>query len=391
MKRSKVYFRIAKLIYKELTGSITTDELQVLEDWINASKKHKSIYEGFKTELDIEVKQEEYQQVNIEKAWEKLENRLNEKNTKKIYLGRNWIKYAAAILLPIVIGTYLLFQLGTPSEELTATIIPSGTQKASLVLSNGEVVNLKEKKDTLFEGIGLNKENLLAYELASNKLAERLKEKYHELIIPVGGEYELKLSDGTKVWLNSLSSIKFPTVFLGATREVAISGEAYFEVTKDASRPFIVRTNDTKIEVLGTSFNIKAYHDENINETTLVEGSVRLSNQNNQEVKLYPGQQGITAKDDLNITVKNVQTQDYTSWKDGEFIFREKEMEEIMRTLERWYDVETTYSSPELKELHFTGDLKRYEAINTHLDMISLTTNVEFIINENVVEVKTKK
>ena len=196
------------------------------------------------------------------------------------------------------------------------------------------------------------------------------------------------MPDGTHVWINSDSELSFPTQFDSTRREVFLTGEAYFSVTKDKEKPFIVKVNeDIEIKVLGTQFNVQAYQDENTIETTLCEGSVNVSD-GKQKVTLTPSLQAVYSKSTKNLITRKVDTRLYSSWKDGLFVFENKPLEEIMTPLSRWYNIHVFYANQAVKTYHFTGDLERYGDFRKTLGMIEKATSIRFVINGNNIMVE---
>lgn len=192
---------------------------------------------------------------------------------------------------------------------------------------------------------------------------------------PKGCEYPLTFSDGTKVLLNAETKIRYPVKFPKDIREVEISGEAYFDVVKDANRPFIVKVGETKIRVLGTSFNVKAYDNEYRIATTLVTGKVKVSYKN-EEAIITPGRQAVVDKNNGKISVKKVDLNLYTSWRKGIYCFKDERVEDVMRTLQRWYNINVFYLDEKSKNVRLGGILKKYNEIGPIIDMLRKTNLV---------------
>ena len=209
---------------------------------------------------------------------------------------------------------------------------------------------------------------------------------YNTIDIPIGGEYQLVLADGTKVWLNADSKLRFPVSFTAERREVYLEGEAYFEVAKDSEHPFIVHISRGAIEVLGTGFNVRDYREEQKTVTTLVQGKVvyRSERQPGREIMLEPGFQ-IKDEEGGSLQPRKVDVILYTGWKDGKYVFENATLEEIMQVLSRWYDIAVFYKREEVKKLHFTGDLERYKTINDFLEFMEIGGNVRFSIKGKTV------
>lgn len=277
-------------------------------------------------------------------------------------------------------------------ESLPVAEVQAGSPKAILITPEGKQFNLsrQDSSKTLQLGNGftaINKGNIVEYTGNSDSLSFQGTQK-HVIQIPKGGEYELILPDGTHVWINSDSELSFPTQFDSTRREVFLTGEAYFSVTKDKEKPFIVKVNeDIEIKVLGTQFNVQAYQDENTIETTLCEGSVNVSD-GKQKVTLTPSLQAVYSKSTKNLITRKVDTRLYSSWKDGLFVFENKPLEEIMTTLSRWYNIHVFYANQAVKTYHFTGDLERYGDFRKTLGMIEKATSIRFVINGNNIMVE---
>lgn len=383
-------------IYDLLTGycsaKISDEDLQVLQAWMEESDENRveaneilKIYRNYRA-------YEAMDEIDMEKALGNMISVVTERKRRRRLVN---LRSAAAVALLVLGSVFVLDRLNNNSEAIidqeVAQVIEPGEPKATLILGDGTRINLEEIGDSTLQtsdGIDIEKQK----ETLDYQQAEAEVEVLNTIQIPRGGEYTLVLSDGSKVWLNSESALTYPVKFLGETRTVALSGEAYFEVAENSEIPFLVNTAGTSVEVLGTAFNVKSYKDEDQVETTLVTGKVKFyyKDQESEAVVLQPGMQGVAAEGSSEIAVAEVDTRLYTSWKDGIFVFEHLTLSEIMVTLGRWYDVKAEFENSYLRSLHFTGDLERYETINTHLEMIELTTNaVKFEINDHTVFVKS--
>ena len=211
--------------------------------------------------------------------------------------------------------------------------------------------------------------------------------------IPRGGEYQLELADGTKVWLNSATLFKYPTKFIGDKRIVYLSGEAYFDVVHNKEIPFVVKIDDMNVKVLGTEFNVKAYPEENLIQTTLVNGKVEvLAKGFDDNVKsiLTPSYQANYIKGDKMINVNQVETNIYTAWKDGIFVLDNINLEELSVLLSRWYDVSFFFTNESVKQNTFTGKMRKYDNLQDIFDLLEQLSDVEFQIKDNAVIVQEK-
>ena len=274
-------------------------------------------------------------------------------------------------------------------QELAKSVMQPGTSKAILMMADGKEVVLEQGQNL---NILLNERVRVATSSQGIVYEEHGKgmvtEEYNKLTTPVGGEYSLVLSDGTKVFLNADSELKYPVEFSDGKRIVDLKGEAYFEVHKDSLRPFIVRMNGAEVTVLGTSFNVNTYGDDGQIYTTLVNGSVRVSSmKNKQEEILKPGMQSVMNVQSGLLTVREVDVEPYVAWREGRFVFRAMTLDLIMRQLQRWYDFEVFYQNSELKDYEFRGVIKRDMDLDKVLSVIKATTNVDFEVKGKVITI----
>ena len=271
---------------------------------------------------------------------------------------------------------YLYYKpVGVQTDNLVRVhkkpVIVPGGNKAILTLQDGSTIVLNDAK----EGTIIQQGNTRIIKLANGQIrydgtdGPADKVSYNTMTTPRGGEYKLTLPDGTEVWLNSASSITYPTAFVTKERKVSITGEAYFEVAKDKTKPFMVTAGNQNIEVLGTHFNVMAYADEETIKTTLLEGSVKITEHNNVDI-LKPGEQAIVGKQG-GIKVKTVNTDEAMAWKNGYFKFNRVDIKYIMRQIARWYDVDIAYEGA-MPEDEFVGKIGRGENIKQVLHVLEL-------------------
>lgn len=379
---SNIYLLIAKYG----TGKITEEEYHQLKAWLDEDSSNKKIFSEYLVFLKNAQRVRFSDTVDEQLAWKTILSKLEKR--RKISI-RPYLKYAAMILALVSLAiVYQLLDKPTDDTSFVAEnhVISPGKPKAILELGNGRTIDLEGLNDSslmLDDGLAVMVSNeTLDYSEVSpgSHLVNTIK-------IPKGGEYTLVLSDGTKIWLNSDSELSFPVKFTGGNRKITLKGEAYLEVARDENAPFLVDVNGIQVEVLGTSFNVKAYDKV---ETTLVEGKVSIHANASTNVILKPGDQGIVDTGNNGVSVRQVDTRIYTSWVNGMFMFRSMTLEEIMETFGRWYDVTVSYENESLRRRHFTGNLKRYDEIGFHLEVISLTTNVDFKITGNHIMVVNK-
>lgn len=381
-------FKIANLIAKRLEGKLTAEEEQFLEGWKYEREENLVLFHKLSQNPEKQFFQRETKLEKVDKdvVWNKIQTEVYKKRVVRI---KNQMLKIAAVLL-VVVGTGFFFSTQHPNEnQKKVVVIPPGKNQAVLVLADGEKYQLSEKVN-LQQGnvlISNDSEELVYQDAKDNKSEKQLA--YNTIVIPKGGEYKLTLMDGTKIWLNSNSKLRYPAKFGNGERKVQLEGEAFFQVAKDSTHPFVVDVNTVKIKVLGTSFNVNSYDQEDQIVTTLVEGKVELKDEfwgNCQQ--LLPNDQLCFNKLNGNISKRKVDTRLYTAWKDGRFVFENESLEDIMTRLSRWYDIEVFFLENSVKNLKYSGDLARYENINTILNMIEITERVKFTINERSVMIE---
>lgn len=297
-------------------------------------------------------------------------------------LNRKWLAAAAMLVLVCSVGVLLFNNEKTkpnPSKSQTAAVvIKPGNNQAVLTLADGSTIGLNDKEQgVIVQAAGLkvtkSTDGLVKYE--SDKEAAP---SINTIATPRGGQYQLVLEDGTKVWLNAASSIKFPTHFAGTQRMVDITGEVYFEVAKNKKMPFIVRTQNQQIEVLGTHFNVNSYTDEAKETTTLLEGSVKVAKLKNGAIQtnaakiLSPGQEASLTSADKAISINPADLEAAVSWKNGYFKFDKADIQTVMRQISRWYNVDVKYQGEISADL-FVGKIKRTEDIAGVLRILELS------------------
>ncbi|RAV28946.1 FecR family protein [Sinomicrobium soli] len=377
---------IARLIAGSVCGTLQAGEEAVLNDWLK-DKEHRKLYHRIVHSGNINAKQEFYASLDKEKIYQKLQGRiLRQKKENRIKLFYTAGRYAAVLLLCLsVILTWNHFsgmedRTAAMTEETLAEIEP-GDQRAVLLLSDGKTVTLEADQDQAIRSSGhtliKNRNNVLEYQV-ENDDNQSIVTGYNTLYVPEKGIYTVILPDGSKVWLNSGSSLKYPEVFSESQRMVELTGEAYFEVVKDA-RKFVVQTKQQDITVLGTSFNVSAYDDDRFFATTLVEGKVQLSHRGTNAVFLAPGERGYLDLDrEVPVAVKTVDPRNYTSWKDGRFYFERQPLGDILKKVGRWYGVKVKFEQEKLKNVLFTGVARKNAPIEDLLEMIRKTARISY-------------
>jgi len=369
--------RIKNIIVKYLTNQATSVELDELEKWIEDPGNEKTFNTYVKTNYAIEYNMRKF---NSEKVTDKLlEAIANEKKVIRLKKTHNIFRYAAAAAIFGILTTTYFFkdELFNSTKETTPTIVNTeiiniepGTNKAILTLENGSQMTLEKGKSIQIQNAISNGEEII-YESDKGETEEVV---YNYLTIPRGGQFQVILEDGTEVWLNSESKLKYPVRFKqGETRQVElIYGEAYFAVSPSKEHQgakFMVFNNAQEVEVIGTEFNIKAYKDENSICTTLVEGKVNVSIENRKQ-SLVPNQQLILDVILNTTTIKDIDVYNEIAWKDGVFSFDEKSLEEIMIVLSRWYDIEVVFKTKSIEKQEFVGILRKNQSIEAILNSI---------------------
>lgn len=375
-----------KLIIKKLNNLLTEEEETIFNEWYNESPKHKAYY--------VKVRENHHKNtegVDIEKGWSVLKKGIKQKKT-------HW-KYMAAASVAVLVSLSLWYNKDNSSQnkEVGPPVIVNqgiqiGSDKATLTLEDGSNITLEKDKGYQDENLSSNGEQLVYTSKGGSNNATDVRIAYNYLTIPRGGEFFLQLSDGTKVWLNSDSKIKYPVTFIeGQDRSVElIYGEAYFEVSPSTAHKgatFKVNTQMQVVEVLGTEFNIKAYRDEDEIATTLVEGKVTIEN-DGQKKKLSPSEQCVFNHKNKEITIVTVDVYNEVSWRKGLFSFKDKSLKEITKVLARWYDIDIVFENHEIEDVKFNGVLSKKQTIENILSIINNTNNIAYVIKDKKVILK---
>ena len=344
----------------------------------------------------------EFQRVYLEFQWGvyarevKSDFNLLRKKLRKRSSLQVWYGVAAAVVILLSVGGMLLWNSGEieekPVQVAKKVTIQPGKSQAILVLSSGEEVamgnvsrQLEEKDGT---SVVVSETGRISYQSAEGKggITKDTARVMNRLVIPRGGEFNLTLSDGTHVWLNAETELRYPVQFNGKERVVYLKGEAYFEVSKNKEKPFLVQVDDMSVKVYGTEFNVNTYN--NI-ETVLVTGSVSM-NQGGKEVLLKPNQKGVFDQVSGKITVADVDVLAYVSWKNGDFIFRNESLNSIMDKLSRWYGLEVLYQDARLQNVRLSGNLKRYKDVRELFVSFEKISDARFKVQGNKVIVSSK-
>lgn len=376
---------ILDVIERSRRNEASAQDLEELDQWYNSFQGATLYTDGMSID-----EEEEAMQILLNRIHEVIEPEIKSIVQYKPWFASKWAVAVAASML-LISGLALIFYLHTDQADLSNSIssasnILPGTNSATLTLANGKRIKLSESAN----GDLAKEAGVLIVKTADGKLVYQVQnsaaetEDINTISTAIGETYQVRFSDGTAVWLNAASSLKFPTKFSKlSSRVVELYGEAYFEVAKDKAHPFIVKSRDQEVKVLGTHFNINSYADERNVTTTLLEGAVQVSLSNRsvgntglKNVLLKPGQQSLLSG--ASISVTQVQTDDVIAWKNGNFMFNNESMEIVMRKLSRWYNIEVKYADPGVKQIRFFGTVSRFSNVSKVLEMISLTNEVKF-------------
>ena len=300
--------------------------------------------------------------------------------------------FKVAVIILVIIGSGILYFLqdqgnGNFQEKIRIANIHPGNRKAFLIKHDGEKIALGDHGNMIKEsGVEIHVDTLgIFYQVQEKEIPKEIM--YNTLVVPRGGEYSLALSDGTKVWLNSGTKLRYPVKFTGDVRFVELNGEAYFDVKRDEALPFVVKTSRSEVMVLGTEFCVKDYANQ-VNQTTLVSGSVSVKDFRGQSYVIVPGQQVCIDQDSSRVL--DVETLYFTSWKDGYFMFDQATLERIMDELARWYNFDYFFANAEARNMMLTARIKKYDNIDTVLDILSRTGDIRFSRKGNTITIVSR-
>ena len=378
------------LVFAQLLGMETEQERRQLDEIVVPDSKEKLLLDEMSSGEDYLRRRQMIEDIDVDRE---LERGMRPRRRRlSVLLGR-----VAAVLLPLLLGgtaIYVMYSRNNASLKNVISLhdVEPGTLEAVLVTSDGTLrelqtagnhINEKDGSKIMVDSARLNYQD--------NRPESVQELIYNKLLVGRGHEYMLILNDGTRVWMNSKSELSYPVAFGENVRRVRLSGEAYFEVTKDSVRPFIVEVDrGFEVKVLGTHFNIKAYDTDDSYETTLVEGKVQVSQGHKTKITLEPSEQMVIGKDGRH-EVRVVNTSYYTAWHEGWFYFNDESLEQVLTMIGRWYDVDFVFVKENLKEITVTGKLKRFENLSVILKMLERTTGTELMLKNRIVKVDKKK
>lgn len=372
-------FEFAKELLRYTRGELSKEEEKGIEQVLLEVKGMNTLVEELKDKNRIEHEMHIIAKFDTERALSKLKNRKQVKRRGIL----SWIAAASVVVIGGVSAWILLSQEPDVDNLSVTEKFESGKAIVTLEMASG----LKYRLDTLSSVVRNNRVNV-AFD--NNDGVLKIKEQdsladgatkeigYNTVNVPYGGTYTVELCDGTKVYLNSGTTLEFPSRFDGKVRSVILKGEAYFDVARNVSKPFVVEVDEMKVKVLGTSFNVKSYVDEPGVYTTLVEGSVAILRDGQPEKKIKPGEQAYYNKGVGTLSIAEVDVKEFTSWKDGVFYFKDIALEEILRIVSRWYDLEVFYMNQGAKSVIYSGKLPMYSSVEDVLRKFEISGDVRF-------------
>ena len=370
--------RLKKIIVKDILGSASGEERRLLDEWRNQSEEHQRLYEKLVSGSFLEKAVSDNNKALRRREWKRLEARIVRRRGRSVRLIRFRV-VAAVCILALGIGAVGLWSNSRQDRggSPLAGSIRMGSPKAIVELAGGQQFLFNKDTTLRLEAQGIqlvsSRDTL---DIIQPVIAGERGEEYNVVRIPHGGEYLTRLPDGSVVHLNAGSELKVPVYFGTESREVWLRGEGFFEVVHRENLIFTVHTDKADISVLGTEFDVRAYTDEKEVVTTLVQGAVGVSSGRTYD-RLKPGEQArIAGKGD--VRVAEVDIYPFIAWKNGRMVFENERLEKIMAELQRWYDFELFYADPDVKEMHFTIDILKYEEISKVLNLMERVNKVKF-------------
>ncbi len=388
-KMDEEAYRVAYLIAGFIRNTLTAKEHIELDDWVNENDSNMKLFEDLTDERNMSANLEWMDKVQSERIFEELQHQGRFEKPKGIIRRWAWMPAAAMFALAVFFAhRYFKHSPAVNDRLLVSSQAPlqPGGNKATLTLANGVIIDLNAARD----GLLLTEENTHVSKMVDGRLmygenaSPGADREIHTLSTPAGGQYQVILGDGTKVWLNAESTLRYPAAFTGEARKVELAGEAYFEVTPNAHMPFAVMLSDSNtVEVLGTHFNVQAYADEKEKTITLVEGRVLVKSRQKQ-VTLTPAMQAAINETTVS-TATDVDTGEITGWKDGLFVFHDASIEKIMNQVARWYNARVIYQGT-IKQ-QFNATIHRSEPLSKLLHLLELNGYVKFKTENDIIYV----
>ncbi len=387
----KYISNISRLIEKQILGNISDEESAQLDEWRKKSAANEELYSKTVDETFLRVECQRHKLINSDRAKQDMIHRIGHIDSRR----RRMLIFKSAAITAISIAAiwavvffalpYINNSTITNKMQGLAQVeaIKAGSTKAILTLADGSKVALGSNSANNISNIKIARQKEGAPQRANNILST-----------PRGGEFKVTLEDGTVVWLNAQSQLYYPDSFSGNERRVKLVGEAFFEVTKNPDKPFYVETDKQTVRVYGTKFNVCSYADDPVVYTTLLTGSIslKLNMGNNSELMLTPGHQALLEKTTSSVNVHTVDAESITSWRNGRFVFDDQNLDQIMRTLSRWYDFTYEFRNKSLKSTVFMGGISRYSDFGAVIETLEKSgNNIKFIISGHHVIIEENK
>ena len=389
MNDKEMLFKISLLISKSLSGNITKEEQAELDSWREESEYNKKLFEQACSEAVMREKLAQYKSANVQTAFDTFVKRREKLHSRQRWIGK-LSRYAAIFIVPVLAVVFYYSQREnveiTEEPQSKSGVVTVQRNLPVLTLSNGKEMVLYNQELLLEEEngvrISVNEEGRMQYDRADSVGTEMV---YNTLTTPSQCDFTFTLADGTKVWMNAKSSLRYPVAFQGKERVVYAEGEIYLEVAKDAGRPFYVVVDGITVKVLGTSFNIRAYADENDTKVTLLEGKI-AAQINDKEYTLTPGKQLKRDKTFGETSVRTVDPAEIVSWTRGYYIFKKARLQEVVNTLKNWYGVNIMLSSG-ASDIIYTGVVNKEEKLEVFLRRLEEVSNVKCNCNGKFVTI----
>lgn len=374
---SKIPDAMQKLLLKRLANVISSAEKTALDLWLESAENRQIAEAYLKADKKIDGLREMYS-IDQEKAWQSIQNFKQQSSRKTVLKRRIGVAMLSAAV--ITIGMIIVSIVNRP-EEITVLALERNVDVPKIILADGREVSLDSL--AFIDGVSVNSDaGEIEYKTKSNV------ESYNTIVIPTGLTYKLVIADGTAIWLNSKTELKYPVNMVSDEREVWLKGEAYFEVTKN-DKPFTVHIADKKVHVLGTKFNVNDYDSDESIKVTLVSGSVGFDTKSECRT-LTPGQQIVCERNRNNFTINNVDTRLFTSWIHGDMIFQDMKLSELVSVVERWYGLKITFKDREFGDYIFSGTLTQNASPEKLIEMIAKTANLKWGVTDTSTVVLTK-
>ena len=382
-------YEILDLLRRRLLSDETPEGRERLDAWLRESEAHQAFFDAVRRGEGSRERRELFARLHEAEALRRYDRRIGYRPRRHlIYMVR---ACAAVAVVAVVVG--LLLHRGRPVSEkplaAQSSVVLIERQEATLRLASGEEVVLTsgDSVQRMLQSKGVKAENREGRLVYADSVAADTVPQYNELSTPKGGEYQVTLADGSRVWLNASSRLRYPVAFGGKERMVSLDGEAYFDVAKDAARPFIVRVEGASVKVYGTEFNVNT-RDKQEMRTVLVEGRVGVTiDATGEERMLSPNQLLAYDRATGEVDVRKVDTYAHIAWRYGEFVFTDERLEDIMDRLLEWYDAEVFYMNDALKDARFTGIVPRFEDVGEVLELLAGTATVRFQVSGKTITV----